>query len=102
MIEIKNLTKIYPLGKKKALDNVSFEIPEGIFGLIGRNGAGKTTIMRIIATVMDQTDGEIFFEGKNILRRQSTKAEQSRVPQVSRLPAPEYKAYAEAQYRRIP
>ena len=41
MIEIKNLTKIYPLGKKKALDDVSFEIPEGIFGLIGRNGAGK-------------------------------------------------------------
>ena len=64
MIEIKNLTKIYPLGKKKALDNVSFEIPEGIFGLIGRNGAGKTTIMRIIATVMDQTSGEIFFDGK--------------------------------------
>ena len=31
MIEIKNVTKIYPLGKKKALDKVSFEIPEGIF-----------------------------------------------------------------------
>lgn len=66
MIEIKNLTKIYPLGKKKALDNVSFEIPEGIFGLIGRNGAGKTTIMRIIATVMDQTDGAIYFDGKEL------------------------------------
>jgi len=66
MIEIKNVTKIYPLGKKKALDNVSFEIPEGIFGLIGRNGAGKTTIMRIIATVMDQTDGAIYFDGKEL------------------------------------
>ncbi len=66
MIEIKNLTKIYPLGKKKALDDVSFEIPEGIFGLIGRNGAGKTTIMRIIATVMDQTDGAIYFDGKEL------------------------------------
>jgi len=66
MIEIKNLTKIYPLGKKKALDGVSFEIPEGIFGLIGRNGAGKTTIMRIIATVMDQTDGAIYFDGKEL------------------------------------
>lgn len=64
MIEIKNLTKIYPLGKKKALNDVSFEIPEGIFGLIGRNGAGKTTIMRIIATVMEQTKGEIYFDGK--------------------------------------
>ncbi len=66
MLEIKNLTKIYPLGKKKALDDVSFEIPEGIFGLIGRNGAGKTTIMRIIATVMDQTDGAIYFDGKEL------------------------------------
>lgn len=66
MIEIKNLTKIYPLGKKKALDNVSFRIPEGIFGLIGRNGAGKTTIMRIIATVMEQTDGAIYFNGKEL------------------------------------
>ncbi|MBQ8523262.1 MAG: ATP-binding cassette domain-containing protein [Clostridia bacterium] len=66
MIEIKNVTKIYPLGKKKALDNVSFEIPEGIFGLIGRNGAGKTTIMRIIATVMDQTGGSIYFDGKEL------------------------------------
>lgn len=66
MIEIKNLTKVYPRGKKKALDNVSFDIPEGIFGLIGRNGAGKTTIMRIIATVMDQTDGKIYFDGKEL------------------------------------
>lgn len=64
MIEIKNVTKIYPRGKKKALDNVNFDIPEGIFGLIGRNGAGKTTLMRIIATVMNETDGEILFDGK--------------------------------------
>lgn len=66
MIEIKNLSKIYPRGKKKALDGVNIEIPEGIFGLIGRNGAGKTTIMRIIATVMDATDGEIYFDGKEL------------------------------------
>ena len=66
MIEIKNLSKIYPRGKKKALDGVNIEIPEGIFGLIGRNGAGKTTIMRIIATVMDANDGEIYFDGKEL------------------------------------
>ncbi|MBE6799067.1 MAG: ATP-binding cassette domain-containing protein [Ruminococcaceae bacterium] len=66
MIEIKNLTKIYPRGKKKALDNVSLVIPNGIFGLIGRNGAGKTTIMRIIATVMSATSGEIYFDGKEL------------------------------------
>ena len=65
-IEIKNLTKIYPRGKKKALNNVDITIPQGIFGLIGRNGAGKTTLMRIVATVMDATDGEILFDGKEL------------------------------------
>ena len=66
MIEIKNLTKIYPRGKKKALDGVNIAIPNGIFGLIGRNGAGKTTLMRIIATVMDQTDGDILIDGVDL------------------------------------
>ena len=65
-IEIKNLTKIYPRGKKKALNNVDITIPQGIFGLIGRNGAGKTTLMRIVATVMDATEGEILFDGKEL------------------------------------
>ncbi len=65
-IEIKNLTKIYPRGKKKALDGVNIEIGQGIFGLIGRNGAGKTTLMRIVATIMDATEGEIYFDGKEL------------------------------------
>ena len=86
MIEIKNVTKIYPLGKKKALDKVSFEIPEGIFGLIGRNGAGKTTIMRIIATVMDQTDGEIFFDGKELkANRDEFRSSLGYLPQSTKL-----------------
>ena len=65
-IEIKNLTKIYPRGKKKALNGVNIEIGQGIFGLIGRNGAGKTTLMRIVSTIMDATDGEIYFDGKEL------------------------------------
>ena len=65
-IEIKNITKIYPRGKKKALNGVNIEIGQGIFGLIGRNGAGKTTLMRIIATIMDATEGEIYFDGKEL------------------------------------
>ena len=66
MIEIKNLTKIYPRGKKKALDEVTIGIPNGIFGLIGRNGAGKTTLMRIVATVMDATSGAILIDGVDL------------------------------------
>ena len=66
MIEIKNLTKVYPRGKKKALDEVTIGIPNGVFGLIGRNGAGKTTLMRIVATVMDATGGAIFVDGVDL------------------------------------
>ena len=65
-IEIKNLTKVYPLGKKKALDGVNITIGKGIFGLIGRNGAGKTTLMRILSTIMQATEGEIYFDGKEL------------------------------------
>ncbi len=62
-IEVRDLTKIYPRGKKKALNSVNITIGEGIFGLIGRNGAGKTTLMRIIATIMKASEGEIYFDG---------------------------------------
>lgn len=71
VIEIKNLSKVYPRGKKKALDAVSLTIGDGIFGLLGRNGAGKTTLMRIIATIMDCTEGEICFEGKPLKQNKS-------------------------------
>ena len=51
-----NLTKKY--GKKYALNGVSLHIEEGrIYGLIGRNGAGKTTIMRIISGLATPTSG---------------------------------------------
>ena len=85
-IEIKNLTKIYPRGKKKALDGVNITIGEGIFGLIGRNGAGKTTLMRIIATIMDATDGEIFFDGKALnLYKDEFRSSLGYLPQSTKL-----------------
>ena len=53
-----NLTKIY--GKKTVVDKVSMNIRKGqIYGLIGKNGAGKTTIMRMIAGLAFVNDGEI-------------------------------------------
>lgn len=43
-IVIRNLSKNY--GKKTALENVSVTIHSGMYGLLGRNGAGKTSLMR--------------------------------------------------------
>lgn len=56
-IVINNLSKNY--GKKSALKNVSVTIHSGMYGLLGRNGAGKTSLMRILATLSVPSSGEI-------------------------------------------
>ena len=63
VIRAKGLTKVYDRGTKlehRALDQVDFEIHKGeIFGLIGADGAGKSTCFRILAGVLEPTSGEI-------------------------------------------
>jgi ABC-2 type transport system ATP-binding protein len=62
-LEIRGLTKSFD--DIKAVSNASFDVPEGsIFGLIGRNGAGKTTIMRMMMNVYLPDSGEILIRGK--------------------------------------
>lgn len=70
-IIVKNLTKTY--GKKNekilAVENVSFEVDSGeIFGLIGPDGAGKTTIFRILTTVLLPDSGEVSIENLEIVK----------------------------------
>lgn len=60
-INISHLSKNY--GKKEALRDVSLTIPAGMFGLLGRNGAGKTSLMRILATLQTQTSGTVTMNG---------------------------------------
>ncbi len=60
-----NLTKTY--GKKDAAKDINIHVREGeIYGLIGRNGAGKTTVMRVISGLSKATSGsyELFGENK--------------------------------------
>ncbi|CVI71122.1 putative ABC transporter ATP-binding protein YxlF [Clostridiales bacterium CHKCI001] len=63
-IIINNLSKRY--GKKEVLKNISLTIPEGMYGLLGRNGAGKTSFMRILATLSIPTNGDIQMNGVSI------------------------------------
>jgi len=56
-IVINNLSKRY--GKTIALNNVSVTINEGMYGLLGKNGAGKTTFMRILTTILPYESGNI-------------------------------------------
>lgn len=66
-IKLENVSKIF--GKKgrefKALDNISFEIPSSsFFGVLGASGAGKTTVMRIIAGLETPTTGKVYFDNE--------------------------------------
>ncbi|MCR5754013.1 MAG: ABC transporter ATP-binding protein [Acetatifactor sp.] len=64
IMEVKNLTKQY---SGFLLDHVSFSIPKGtIMGLIGENGAGKSTTINGILELIKKDDGEVLFEGKDI------------------------------------
>lgn len=57
------LTKIY--GQKRAADDISLHIKKGdVYGLIGRNGAGKTTILKMICGLSNPTSGTVTFNGK--------------------------------------
>ncbi len=60
-IVINNLSKNY--GKKTALKHVSVTIRSGMYGLLGRNGAGKTSLMRILATLSEPSSGEVSING---------------------------------------
>ena len=65
LIEVNNLTKYY--GKLKALDGVSFSIKSGeIVGLLGPNGCGKTTTLRMVAGLEVATSGDILIANKNV------------------------------------
>lgn len=66
MIEIKNVSKTYN-GVKKAIKDVSFKVNGGeIFGFIGHNGAGKTTMIKSIVGILDFEDGDILINDKSI------------------------------------
>lgn len=67
LLKISNLSKVYPNGKK-ALSNVSLDIPNGIFGLLGPNGAGKSSLMRTIAALQEPNEGSIFLDELDVIK----------------------------------
>lgn len=67
VISIKNLTKNF--GRKiAAVDRISFDVYKNeVFGLIGPNGSGKTTTQRMLTMILNKSDGDIFFNQREIL-----------------------------------
>ncbi len=65
MLEVSNLSKSF--GNVEALKNLNFKAEDGkIFGIIGRNGAGKSTTFRLILKIIEPTNGEILYNGEKI------------------------------------
>lgn len=65
VLELKGITKIFP--GVKALDRVSFQLKPGeIHALMGENGAGKSTFIKVITGVHKAEEGEMYLDGKKV------------------------------------
>jgi oligopeptide/dipeptide ABC transporter ATP-binding protein len=70
LVEVSNLSKRFPTAGGKqivALDNVSFSIKRGeVLGVVGESGCGKSTLGRTLLRLEEPTQGQIFFDGRDI------------------------------------
>lgn len=69
LLQIRNLSKRFetPRGPVHAVNNVSFDIPKGsITGLVGESGSGKTTLGRSLLRLIEPSEGQTLFEGKDL------------------------------------
>ena len=88
LIEVSDLVKYFPVhggilqrvqGWVKAVDGVTFSIRKGeTLGLVGESGCGKTTIGRCILRLIEPTDGQVLFEGENLLEMKSSELKKLR------------------------
>ena len=67
-LKVENVSKHF--GEKLAVDNISFDINKpGVFGLLGTNGAGKSTTIRMMFGILKKDSGEITWNGKKVERK---------------------------------
>ena len=104
IVKVENLSHRYSV--QWAVRDINFEISQtGIVGLLGSNGAGKSTIMNIICGVLSQTEGDVYIDGIN-LRKDPVAAKQNigflpqKPPLYGDLTVDEYLTYA-AQLRQM-
>lgn len=110
ILEVKNLTKHF---KNFSLDNISFNVEKGyIMGLIGSNGAGKSTTIRLIMNLLKKDGGEIKLFGKDhqldekevkqrigFVYDENHYYEDLKIDEVMRIIAPFYRKWSESTYK---
>ncbi len=65
ILELRNISKAF--GRNRVLTNIDLELKRGtVLGLMGENGAGKSTMMKILFGIYSKDDGRIFFDGKEV------------------------------------
>jgi oligopeptide transport system ATP-binding protein len=73
LVEIRNLTKVYPRREVPAVDSVSLDINAGeTLGLVGESGSGKSTLGRLILRLIEPTAGSLRFDGRDLLAASRT------------------------------
>lgn len=65
-LEMNNLTKKF--GDFTAVKQLNLSMTRGVYGLLGKNGAGKTTFMRMLCTLLTPTEGNILCDGRDIFK----------------------------------
>lgn len=78
LVSVRNLKKYFPIksgvikrqtGNVKAVDDVSFEIQRGkVLGIVGESGCGKSTLGRTMLRLIEPTDGNVEYDGKNVYK----------------------------------
>jgi len=87
LLEVRDVTKRF--GGLTAVNNLSFHVEAGeSLGLIGPNGAGKTTIFNLIMNELQQTSGEIFFNGEEISREPTHERVKRGIVRTYQIPRP--------------
>ncbi len=69
-VEAFNIVRTFSAGNVRALDDVSLQVPTGqVFGLLGPNGSGKTTMVRILSTILSPTSGRAVVAGFDVVKQ---------------------------------
>lgn len=66
-MELKTIGLTKKFGSKTAVKDLNITLSNGVYGLLGANGAGKTTFMRLLCNIQNPTSGKVLLNGKNIV-----------------------------------